>query len=99
MCAKIYRSTLGDVGKITSVPAPESCPGWWLFLGWGNGKITGQVAPGNHPELSRCSYNGKNIIWEVCLDVGMGCLQPPVGFEEKLWSLEREKAEGEKVFW
>lgn len=40
---------LWDVGKITSVPAPESYPGWWLLLGWGNGKITGQVALGTHP--------------------------------------------------
>lgn len=72
MCAKIYSFMLWDVGKITSVPAVESYPDWWLFLGWGNGKITGHVPLGIHPEFSRCNYNGKNIIWEVCLDVGNG---------------------------
>lgn len=72
MCKDIYRSVLWDVGKITSVPAAESYPGWGLFLGWGSGKIRGQVALGIRPAFSRCSYNGKNLIWEVCLDMGNG---------------------------
>lgn len=72
MCKDIYRSMLLDVGKITSVTAVESFPGWLLFLGWGNGKIRDQVALRMHPEFNSCSYSGKNMIWEVRLDVGNG---------------------------
>lgn len=91
-CVQRYlQVVLWDVGKRTSVPAVESYPGWWLFLGWGSGKFTGQVALGIHPAVSRCSYNGKNLIWEVHLDVGNGvCANCGV------W---REKLEGKKVFW
>lgn len=100
MCKDIYRSMLLDVGKITSVTAVESFPGWLLFLGWGNGKIRDQVALRMHPEFNSCSYSGKKHDlgsasrcgeWDVCNLVKI--LRRNCG----VWRERNQR--GKKVFW
>lgn len=99
VCKDIYRSMLWGVGKITSVPAVESFPGWWLFWDGEMGKLWVKLP-------YRCIQNSigavtveKTWFGKCVLMWGTGCLQPGEDSEEKLWSLEREKPEGKKAFW